>query len=112
MLRGEVWWAVWPTDPDEKFRPVLVVSNNFRNAAPNLRDVVVVKLTSLHRDDGSKKPVNPSEDVLIRFKREAIIRCSSIFTIEKDCLKKCMTQLSATTMKDVDERLKHVLDLN
>jgi mRNA-degrading endonuclease toxin of MazEF toxin-antitoxin module len=112
MLRGEVWWAAWPNDPSAKQRPVLIVSNNLRNGAPNLLDVVVVKLTSLHRDDGKKKPTNPAEDVIVKFKKETIIRCASIYSIEKSMLSNRVMQLSIATMKDVDERLKHVLDIN
>lgn len=111
MLRGEVWWASWPNDPSAKARPVLIVSNNLRNGAPNLLNLVVVKLTSLHRDDGSRKPTNPAEDVVVKFKKETIIRCASIYSIEKKVLSNRITQLSIATMKDVDERLKHVLDL-
>lgn len=112
MLRGEVWYAVWPNDPSAKARPVLIVSNNLRNSAPNLLDLVVVKLTSLHRDNGTREPTNPAEDVIVKFKKETIIRCASIYVIEKSALSTRIMQLSIATMKDVDERLKHVLDLN
>ena len=112
MLRGEIWYTAWPTDPNSTVRPVLIVSNNLRNSAPNLLDMVVVKLTSLYRDNKTKKVTNPHEDVIVKFKRETIIRCASIYTIEKSLLKNKVTQLSINTMKEVDERLKHVLDLN
>jgi mRNA-degrading endonuclease toxin of MazEF toxin-antitoxin module len=112
MLRGEVWIAAWPNDPKAKPRPVLIVSNNFRNSAPNLLDVVAVKLTSLYRDDGRKKPTNPAEDVIFKFKKETIIRCSAIYALEKSMLRNKVAQLPLATMKEVDERLKHVLDLN
>lgn len=112
MLRGEVWYAAWPGDPGAKVRPVLIVSNNLRNAAPHLLDVVAVKLTGLYRDDGRKKPTNPAEDVVMKFKKETIIRCAAVFAVEKATLKKQVAQLSIATMKEVDERLKHVLDLN
>jgi mRNA-degrading endonuclease toxin of MazEF toxin-antitoxin module len=112
MLRGEIWWAKWPTDPSAKARPVLIVSNNLRNAAPNLLDLVVVKLTSLMRDDGTKKPVNAAEDVIVTLKKDTIIRCASIFSIEKTMLQSRGGQLPIAAMKLVDEKLKHVLDLN
>ena len=49
MLRGEIWLAIWPNDPDKKPRPLLIVSNNLRNQAPKLLDIVIVKLTSLQK---------------------------------------------------------------
>ena len=112
MLRGEVWYAIWPNDPQKKSSPVLIVSNNLRNAAPNLLDLLVVKLTGLYRDDRSKKPVNNSEDLVIKFKKETIIQCDQIYSIEKAILKSRISQVSIQTMNDVDERLKNALDLH
>ena len=112
MLRGELWWAKWPTDPTAKLRPVLIVSNNLRNSALNLLDIVVVKLTSLHYEDGTKKPTNAAEDIIITLKKDTIIRCASIFTIEKTLLQSRGGQLPIAAMRMVDEKLKHVLDLN
>lgn len=111
MLRGEVWLGVWPNDPHKTPRPVLIVSNNLRNQAPNLLDIIVVKLTSLERKDGSKKPINPSEDVVHTFKKPTIIRCGSIFTIEKSFLKNKLQDLPDTLMSKVDTCLKTALDI-
>ena len=112
MQKGEVWWGVWPNDPQKTQRPLLIVSNNLRNQAPNLLDVIVVKLTSLERSDGSIKPTNPSEDVVYTFKKPTIIRCGSIFTIEKSSLKSRLKLLPHQVMEQVDACLKTVLDLN
>lgn len=112
MLRGELWLAVWPNDPLKKERPVLIVSNNLRNSAPNLADILVVKLTGLYRDDSSRKPTNATEDVVVKFKKDTIIRCAAIFALEKSSLVRRLSQISIATMHDVDVRLKNVLDLN
>lgn len=112
MLRGEIWLGVWPNDPEKKQRPLLIISNNLRNKAPNLFDVNVLKLTSLQRSDGRDKPVHPSEDLVIILKKKTIIRCASIFTIEKSCLIKKWGQLPSTEISQVDARLRNVLDLN
>lgn len=111
MLRGEVWLGVWPNDPEKKGRPFLIVSNNFRNRSVNLLDVTVIKLTSLERSDGSKKPINTFEDVVYTFKKPTIIRCGALFTIEKTSLKKKIQELLPSTMVQVDACLKTVLDL-
>ena len=112
MLRGEVWIGIWPNDPKKKQRPLLVVSNNFKNQAQNLLDLVVVKLTSLEKKDGSKKPLNLAEDVVHTFKKPTIIRCGSIFTVKKTILKNKIAQLEPALMAQVDTCLKLVLDLN
>ena len=54
----------------------------------------------------------PAEDVIVKFKKDTIIRCAAIYALEKSMLSNRVMQLSIATMKDVDERLKHVLDLN
>jgi mRNA-degrading endonuclease toxin of MazEF toxin-antitoxin module len=112
MLRGEIWFGVWPNDPDKKPRPLLIVSNNHRNQKPNIQDVVVVKLTSLERPDGSKKPVNAAEDLLVTLKKPTIIKCGALYSVEKQFLKNSPGRLSPDQMKEVDLRIKNVLDLH
>ncbi|MFZ4403796.1 MAG: type II toxin-antitoxin system PemK/MazF family toxin [Pseudobdellovibrionaceae bacterium] len=112
MLRGEIWFGVWPNDPQKKNRPLLIVSNDHRNSAANILDVVVVKVTSLERKDGSVKPINIAEDVVIQLKKKSILRCGSIYSVEKSFFLTKAAQLSPAQMKAVDEKLKNVLDLN
>ena len=112
MQRGEVWWGVWPNDPEKKKRPLLIVSNNFRNSNSKLHDVVVVKLTSLHREDGTQKITNPSEDVVHTFKKPTVIKCGSLFTVEKTSLVQKHTQVPIQVMNQIDACLKTVLDLH
>lgn len=112
MLRGEVWLVVWPNDPARKPRPLLIVSNNYRNQARNILDVIVVKLTSLQRSDGSIKPTNPAEDLILTFKKASIIRCASIYSVEKIFLHKKINQLTYNQMREIEQRLKTALDLH
>ena len=112
MKRGELWLAVWPNDPSLKSRPILIVGNNHRNLAKNLGDIVVVKVTSLERADGSKKPTLTAEDVIMKLKKESIIRCAQIYALEKACLIRQLSQLSVNDMAKVDICLKNVLDLH
>ncbi len=112
MNRGEIWLGVYPNDPQKKKRPLLIVSNNLRNQEPRLQDIVVLKLTSLENSSGKKKPINPAEDVIIKLKKQTIIRCASLFTIEKSALKNKLSQLTLPNMNKVESCLKTVLDLN
>ena len=111
MLRGEIWLGMWPNDPGKKMRPLLIVSNNHRNRASALLDLVVVKLTSLHRQDGSVKPTHPAEDLVLTFKKPTIIRCAAIYSVEKSFLKKKINELTSAQLDDIDKRLKTVLEL-
>ncbi len=112
MLRGEIWFGIWPNDPDKKSRPLLIVSNNHRNSMNNILDVIVVKLTSLERANGSKKKINGAEDILINLKKQTIIRCGAIYSVEKSLLKSKAAQLTPTQMSEVDFKLKTVLDIH
>jgi|GEM_PF-5487050 len=112
MMRGEVWMGVWPNDPEKKERPLLIVSNNHRNQGLHILDVIVVKLTSLYRGDGSAKVVNNFEDYVMTFKKPTIIRCGSIYSVEKLFLKRKISQLSVAEIKEIDTRLKIVLNLD
>jgi mRNA-degrading endonuclease toxin of MazEF toxin-antitoxin module len=77
-----------------------------------LEDIVVVKITGLLRDDGSKKPLNSDEDILYKFRKESIIKCSSIYSIEKAQLQKKLGTLTSQQMEIVGEKLRNVLELN
>lgn len=112
MLRGEIWYGVWPNDPKQTARPLLIVSNNYRNQATYIQDVIVVKLTSLFRKDGSKKNINPSEDFVVTLKKQTIIRCASIYAVEKKFLTSKILKLTLAQMNEIDKRLKTVLDVN
>lgn len=112
MLRGEIWFGIWPNDPEKKQRPLLIVSNNHRNGAQNVQDVVVVKLTSLERLNGSHKLINEAEDLVVKLKKETIVRCGAIYSIEKKFLKNKAKQLTLQQMNTVDSKLKTVLDLH
>lgn len=112
MQRGEIWTAVWSADPSKKERPVLVVSNNLRNQNARLLDVIVAKITSAERADGSKKPVNPAEDVVITLRKPSIIKCGALFSVEKSTLQRKLTQLGPAQTKEVETKLRTVLDLN
>lgn len=112
MFRGEIWFGIWPNDPDQKPRPLLIVSNNHRNKASLIRDIIVVKLTSLQRADGSEKPINAAEDVIVQLKKKTIIRCGSIYSVEKLHLRNKVNQLSPHQMNNVDHKLKIALNLH
>ena len=112
MVRGEIWTAVWPADPKAVERPVLIVSNNIRNQNPRLLDVVVAKLTSAERADGRHKLVNPAEDLIVTLRKASIVRCSSLYSIEKSILGRKLAQLTLQQMKEIDSKLRVVLDLN
>ena len=112
MNRGEIWSAIWPNDPLEKLRPILIVSNNYRNSTLGLKDIIVLKITSVSRTDGSLKYINRHEDMVIMLKKKSIIQAGAIFSIEKKYLRKFHLRLTYEQINEVDARLKTTLALN
>ncbi len=111
MKKGEIWLTKWPTDPSSKVRPVLIVSNNIKNSHHRIHDINVVKITSLQKSNGQNKAVNSAEDIVIQLKKESIVRCGSIYTVEKSLLHKNIHTLTQEEIDSVKNCLRNVLDL-
>lgn len=111
MQRGEIYTAIWPNDPSIKPRPVLIVSNNLQNNNSAYQDILVCKITSYLDDTNNPKKINSAVDKIITLKKQSIIQCSKIFTLNKTDLVKQIGQISIQDMKDVDRKLKVALDL-
>ncbi len=111
MLKGEIWLSSWPTDPESKIRPVLIISNNFKNLNNRLLDINIVKLTSLQRSNGTIKTINSAEDIIITLKKQTIIKCGSIYTIEKKNLHKRIHTINNIELDNVNFCLRNALDL-
>ena len=88
--RGELWFAVMPTDPEGKTsRPVAVVSMNARNKNPRANTVLVVPLsTSLPRLP-THIELPPGETGLER----SILRCEDLTVMKKEWLRRPTTSL-------------------
>jgi len=43
-LRGEIWWAHFDSDEQDKNRPAVIVSTNERNAHPRADTVLALSL--------------------------------------------------------------------
>ena len=53
-----------------------------------------------------------AEDLLITLKKPTIIKCGSIYSVEKSFFKNRAGQLSVEQMHEVDLKIKNVLDLH
>ena len=110
MLRGEIWWGVYPNDTSGKKRPLLIVSHDSINKSKG-QDIIVVKVTSLIKSDGTKRYVNKYYDVVVHLKNPSVIKTSAIYTTLKSNLNGRYRTLSTTQMSLVDDALRNALDL-
>ncbi|PIK16728.1 type II toxin-antitoxin system PemK/MazF family toxin [Halobacteriovorax sp. JY17] len=110
MLRGEIWWGVYPNDRSGKTRPLLIVSNDAINKS-NGQDIVVVKVTSLMKSDGSQRYVNQYYDVIVQLKNPSVIQTAAIYTTLKKNLRSLLSTITSVELSQVDRGLKNSLDL-
>jgi mRNA interferase MazF len=112
MQRGEIWWASLPepegSEPGYR-RPVLVVQANDFNRS-RISTVLVVVLTS-----NVALALAPG-NVLLRARRtglprDSVVNVSQVITVDRQSLTERVKALDASTMTDVDEGLRLVLDL-
>jgi len=91
-------------------RPALVVSDSSQ-----LLDVIVAGITSRIRN-----PLPPAHYVIDRnhtdwltsgLRLDSAIRCDRLFTVEQASVYRVLGRLSATTMQQVEERLKRVMGM-
>lgn len=109
-FRGEVWMVNFdPSVGHEQGgeRPALVVSSNNLNAGP-AGIVTVVPMTSREKGIPSHVPVEPPEAGL---KRRSFVKCEDIRTISKLRLSRRYGAVSDGTMKEVERRLRIILEL-
>ncbi len=110
MLRGEIWWGVYPNDTSGKTRPLLIVSSDALNKGHG-QDIIVVKVTSLMKVNGSQRFVNQYHDVIVQLKNPSVVQASAIYTSLKTNLVNRLSTLSSVEMGQVDSALRNVLDL-
>lgn len=83
-LRGEIWFAKFPTDPPDKpDRPVVIVSTDDRNRHPRANTVLVAPLSgSVERDVVMHIKLSSGETGLY----PSCVRCEDISVVRKESL--------------------------
>jgi len=108
--RGEIWLAdLNPVRGHEQGgqRPALVISTDIYNSGP-AGLVVVLPLTRTHRGIPLHIPIKPPEGGV---KNASAILCDAVRSISKDRLVKKWGTVSAPVMKDLEDRLRILLEL-
>ena len=108
--RGEIWLAdLHPTRGREQSgrRPVLVLSVDFFNAGP-ADLIVILPLTSMLRDIPLHVRIRKGDGGT---KNDSSILCEAIRSISKDRLISQWGTLSPGAIREVEDRLRVLLDL-
>ena len=90
----------------QKLRPALVLADLPRN-----NDVIVVFISSLKIKNNNLLDILVKADKINGLKKDSLIKCSKIATLDKKILIGELGQLSFSIMKKVDIHLKKILNL-
>ena len=108
--RGEIWLVnPDPTQGREQAgkRPALVVSADLLNSSP-AELVIVLPITSKDKGIRSHVRIEPPEGGL---KAVSFAKCEDVRSVSVSRLMKCWGQVSRTTMTDVEDRLRILMEL-
>ena len=112
MQRGEIWWANLP-DPIGAApgyrRPVLIVQSDAFTQS-RIATVIAVVLTS------NLRIATAPGNVLLRaaessLPKDSVINVSQIITLDKQALDERIGHVTATTLTEVEDGIRLVLDL-
>jgi mRNA interferase MazF len=108
--RGEIWLAdLNPVRGHEQGgrRPVIIISSDIYNSGP-AGLVVALPLTGTHRGIPLHIQIKPPEGGI---KSVSAILCDAVRSISKDRLVKKWGTVSASVIKDIDDRMRILLEL-
>ena len=109
-LRGEVWMLNFdPTRGHEQAgtRPALILSVDVFNSGP-ADLVILLPITSRSKGIRSHVAVQPPEGGLSAV---SYIKCEDIRSVAKERLQRRLGNISATTMAEVEDKLRILLNL-
>lgn len=98
MRRGEVWWH---EPPDDKRRPVLILTRT--EAIDSLNKLVVAPATGTIRGLPSEVPVGPEDGM----PRESVISLDNTTLVRKALLTERITTLGSEQMNEVCKALDY-----
>ena len=112
MIKGEIWWADLPMPIGSvpgKRRPVLILQNDLINKS-NISTVIIASITTnleLAKANGNLLlEVGDS-----KLSKTSVVNFSQILTVNKDWLTECVGMLNKSIMKQINVKLKLVLDI-
>lgn len=114
MKRGEIYWAMLaPRSGSEQHgrRPVIVVSHDGFNRAPNWRSVIIVPIStsSSQAERGPTAVLLPAKSAGL--KKTSIALCHQVTTLDRTKLERRIGMLLPDLMQQVDSGIKAALDL-
>ena len=114
MKRGEVWWAeLKPRSGSEQAgrRPVVVVSHDGFNDAPNWRSIIVVPVSTSLTQAARSRTTVPLARGTAGLKHESVAVCHQVTTLDRAKLTRRVGALPKAALEQLSVGLKAALDL-
>jgi mRNA interferase MazF len=110
--RGEVVRVDWPYSDrtGSKVRPALVVQDDALNSL--IADTVLVLISRTQRAVGmTEVMIDPAIETGCGLRYPSVVSCNNLLTLDQGLIVQSIGQVSATTMQQIDNRLKTALGL-
>lgn len=106
--RGDIVAVNFPfTDlTGSKLRPAIVMSNS--NRITSTGDVIIVKITSVFRNDGLNLEIEPN-DLNFTLPKESYVRCHCITAIDESIIKKKIGNATAEFTEKGKGKILHII---
>jgi mRNA-degrading endonuclease toxin of MazEF toxin-antitoxin module len=112
MNRGEVVQVDWPCSDltGSKSRPAVVVQADYLNGL--IDDTVLVQITSTrHGIPGTEVVIDPAQEMGSGLSRICVAACTNFLTLDQALVQRTVGYLSASTIRQIADCLKKVLEL-
>jgi mRNA interferase MazF len=114
MKRGEVYWAdLTPRSGSEQQgrRPVIVISHDAFNKAPNWRSVIVVPLSTSPRQATRGPSAIQLQQGTASLSKGSVALCHQVTTLDRTKLTQLIGELTAPEMSEIESGLKAAMNL-
>jgi mRNA interferase MazF len=115
MKRGEVYWAeLTPRSGSEQTgrRPVIVLSHDGFNNAPNWRSIIVVPMSTSPAQSLRGPTAIPISAAEAGLAKAGVALCHQITTLDRSKLSRWVGKLSSRALTQVEEGLRAAIDID
>lgn len=111
MTRGDVVLVDWPFSDrtGSKLWPAVIVQADFLNRL--IADTILVAVTGRSRAATTEVPLDPAVELNSGLSHPSIASCTNLLTFDQALIHRRLGSLSGSAMRQIDVRLKVVLEM-
>jgi mRNA interferase MazF len=111
MKRGDIVLVDWiySDRTGSKLRPAAVIQADFLNQL--ISDTVLVQITGMSRGAVTEVRLDPAVETASGLKHVSYAICNNLMTADQALVRKRMGELSATALREIEDKIKQALQL-